>query len=51
MKNSKNNFIERGAKFVSLSGSGSSIFGIFDRIDSAEYFTGMKNIYITKVIN
>ena len=51
LKKIKNNFIERGAKFVSLSGSGSSIFGIFDRIDSAEYFAGMKNIYFTEVIN
>ena len=51
LKKIKNNLIDRGAKFVSLSGSGSSIFGIFDRIDSAEYFTGMKNIYLTKVIN
>ena len=51
LKKIKNNLIDRGAKFVSLSGSGSSIFGIFDRIDSAEYFTGMKNIYITEVIN
>ena len=51
LKKIKNNFIDRGAKFVSLSGSGSSIFGIFDRIDSAEYFAGMKNIYFTEVIN
>ena len=51
LKKIKNNFIDRGAKFVSLSGSGSSIFGIFDRIDSAEYFARMKNIYFTEVIN
>ena len=51
LKKIKKNFIDKGAKFVSLSGSGSSIFGIFDRIDSAEYFAGMKNIYFTEVIN
>ena len=51
LKKIKNSFIDEGAKFVSLTGSGSSIFGIFDRIDSTEYFTGMKNIYFTEVIN
>ena len=51
LKKIKDLLKNRGAKYTSLSGSGSSIFGVFDDKKSADYFIGHKNTYITKVIN
>jgi 4-diphosphocytidyl-2-C-methyl-D-erythritol kinase len=51
LKKIKDSLKNKGAKYISLSGSGSSVFGVFDDKKNTDYFIGHKNTYITKVIS
>ena len=50
LKSIRDSLRNRGAKYTSLSGSGSSIFGVFDDKKNADYFIGHKNTHVTRVI-